>query len=160
MIWVKCMESKGMERRFKHVHVAVVILLTIVTLGVYLGYWFLKERHTLKEWEKGSLIPMKLWWLFTILLGLSFIYHFIGSILFTPYGNAIFTSFDVIMSFYFLGLLYYSVFRMKDILQEVYEDVTFSPWLLVLFHVWYLQFKMNRLEGSGNDRQDVKKALA
>ncbi|WP_071396391.1 DUF4234 domain-containing protein [Bacillus tuaregi] len=156
------MESKVMERRFKQVHVAVVILLTIVTLGVYLGYWFLKERSTLKKIEKGSHIPIKLWWLFTILLGLSFIYHFIGPILLTSYGLALLSSFDMIMSFYFLGLLYYSVFRMKDILQDRYEDAVFSSWLLVLFHIWYLQFKMNRLEGSRNDGQDVKlkKALA
>lgn len=156
MIWVKDMESKTMERRFKRVNLTVVIIMSIVTLGVYLGYWFLKERNTLKEIEKGKIIPIRLWWLFTILLALSFVYHFLGSILLTPYGDAVFTSFDMIMSFYFLGLLYYSVFRMRDILQEEYEDVTFNPWLLVLFHVWYLQFKLNRLEGSVNDKRKAE----
>ena len=157
---MKGMESKTMEPQFKRVNLAVVIILSIVTLGVYLGYWFLKERHTLKEIEKGSIIPIKLWWLFTILLALSFIYHFLGPILLTPYGDAVFTSFDMIMSYYFLGLLYYSVFRMRDILQEEYEDVTFNPWLLVLFHVWYLQYKLNRLEGKKNDRQNTKEAFS
>ena len=66
----------------------------------------------------------------------------------------------MIVSFYFLGLLYYSLFRMKELLEERYEDISLNPWLLVLFHVWYLQFKINRLEGNGHDQPKVKEAFA
>ncbi|RFU67768.1 hypothetical protein D0469_13655 [Peribacillus saganii] len=154
------MANEKFEWGFKKVSVWLVILLTAVTLGAYLGYWFLKERETLKTADKRRLIPVKVWWVFTVLLGISFLHNFIGGAVFTPYGNALFTSFDVIFSFYFLGLLYYSVFRVRDLLEDRYQEDIFKPWLLVLFHVWYLQFKINRLEGTGNEKQSFKEAVA
>lgn len=132
---------------FKKVKVAVVVLLTIITLGIYLGYWFISKRRIFAEIDRAKWIPMKLWWVFTVFLCLSFLFNMIGTAFLTPYGNAVFSSFDVIGTFYFLGLLYYSVFRLRDLIEDYYVDVTIKPWLLVLFHVWYLQFKLNRLEG-------------
>ncbi|PLS15388.1 hypothetical protein CVD28_24000 [Bacillus sp. M6-12] len=153
------MENEKFEWGFKKVKVWFVVLLTWLTLGVYLGYWFLKERNTLKMADKRKLIPIKIWWLATIFLGLSFLYNLLGRAILTPYGFALFNSFDVIFSFYFLGLLYYSVFRVRDLLEEEYREAIFRPWLLVLFHVWYLQFKINRLEAAGNE-QSYKATIA
>lgn len=133
------------SKKFKEVHVGLVVLFSLLTLGVYLGYWFLSRRHTIREYEGSQVIPFKWWRVFVILLTLSFLYKFFGPIFLTPYGNAIFDSIDMIFSYYFLGILYYSVFRLKTILEETYEEKLFAPWLLVLFHVWYIQYKLNRL---------------
>ena len=154
------MENKENKQMFKKINVGLVILLTIITLGVYTGYWFLKERKTLKNIDTRKVIPIKLWWLFTVLLVISFLNNFFGVVFLTPYGLALFNSFDMIFSFYFLGLLYYSLFRMKELLEERYEDISFNPWLLVLFNVWYLQFKINRLEGNEHDQPKVKEVFA
>lgn len=131
---------------FKKVHVGLVILYSFLSLGIYLGYWFLNRKESIKEYRGSHALPFKWWLVFTGLLVVSFLYRFIGPIVLTPYGTALFDSIDLIVSFYFLGLLYYSVFRLKEILEEAYGERIFSSWLLVLFHVWYLQYKINRLE--------------
>jgi hypothetical protein len=154
------MGNKVNNQILRKVNVSLVVILTILTLGTYIGYWFLKSKDALKVLDKRKVISIRLWWVLTILLIGSFLYNFLGVFILTPYGNAIFNSFDVIFSFYYLGFLYYSVFRMKELLEERYEDVIFSHWLLVLFHVWYLQFKINRLEGDEHDLQKAKEVLA
>lgn len=131
---------------FKKVHVGLVILFSFLSLGIYLGYWFLNRKESIKEYRGSIVLPFKWWLVFTCLLVVSFLYRFIGPIVLSAYGTALFDSIDLIVSFYFLGLLYYSVFRLRDILEEAYEERIFSTWLLVLFHVWYLQYKINRLE--------------
>jgi len=47
--------------------------------------------------------------------------------------------------------LYYSTFRLKELLEEEVEEEIFSPVLLVLFHIWYLQYKINRLVDAGGN---------
>lgn len=136
-----------MSIEFKKRNVALVVLLTVVTLGIYLGYWFLKERQAIKAIDQKRIIPIKLWWIATGFLSISFFYNVIGSAFFTPFGRAVFNSFDIILAFYYLGLLYYSVFRIRDLLEEHFQEEIFKPWLLVLFNVWYLQFKINKLNG-------------
>ncbi|ESU34316.1 hypothetical protein G3A_01705 [Bacillus sp. 17376] len=133
------------EIGFKKRNVGLTVLLTIVTMGIYLGYWFLKERKTLKSIDSQNRIPFMLWWTATIFLFISFFYNLIGSAFLTPYGKAVFNSIDIIFTFYYLGLLYYSVFRIKDLIEELYSEEIFKPWLLVLFNVWYLQYKINRI---------------
>ncbi|RLQ91156.1 DUF4234 domain-containing protein [Falsibacillus albus] len=137
--------------QFKKSNVALVVFLTFITLGIYLGYWFLNRKSTFNGIHQKNHIPFKWWWLFTIYLVLSFLFNFIGSAFLTPYGLSFFNSIDTIISFYFLGILYFSVFRVKDLIEEETNEGVFKPWMLVLFHVWYLQYKMNRLEGIGRD---------
>ncbi|HHY71922.1 MAG TPA: hypothetical protein GX497_01560 [Bacillus bacterium] len=148
------MGTETTEWSFKKVNVGLVVVLTIVTFGAYLGYWFLREGKTLKVIDCKGLIPIKLWWVFMIYLILSFFYNLLGEVLLTPYGFAVISSVDVVLSFYFLGFLYYSTFRVRDLLEERFENITIKPWLLVLFHVWYLQYKINRLEGIGNEHKE------
>lgn len=130
---------------FKQVHVALVVLFSILTLGVYLAYWFISRRHAIKEYEGSQFVPFKWWGIFLVLLSLSFLYKFIGPVFLTPYGVALFDSIDMIFSYYFLGILYYSVFRLKTILEDAHKEKLFASWLLVLFHVWYIQYKLNKL---------------
>lgn len=137
--------NKELANGFKKVPVSLVVLYSILTLGIYLGYWFLSRKNSIRNLKGSHVIPFKWWWVFTILLILSFLNRFIGSIILTPYGIAVFDSIDMILSFYFLGLLYYSIFRMKGIFEEEYDEKIFSSWLLVVFHIWYLQYKINRL---------------
>lgn len=133
------------EIGFKKRNVGIAVLLTFLTMGIYLGYWFLNERKTLKSIDTHKRIPIMLWWTATIFLFISFFYNLIGSAFLTPYGKAVFNSIDIILTFYYLGLLYYSVFRIKDLIEELYSEEIFKPWLLVLFNVWYLQYKINRI---------------
>ncbi|MBP3039332.1 DUF4234 domain-containing protein [Bacillaceae bacterium Marseille-Q3522] len=136
------------KNTFKRTHVVLVILFSILTLGVYLGYWFLNRRKSIADLGGEKVVPFKWWWFFTIFLVCSFFFTYLGDIFLTPYGVAVFSSVNLILSYYFLGLLYYSVFRLKAVLEDYYQETLFRPWLLVLFHVWYLQFIINRMEGA------------
>ncbi|WP_458415051.1 hypothetical protein ACNQFZ_09735 [Schinkia sp. CFF1] len=141
------MSTEPSEHIFKKVNVGLVVVLSILTMGIYVGYWFLKERRTLRNMDYKGLIPIKLWWVVTFFLCLSFLFNLIGEAIFTPYGYAMISSLDIIFTFYYLGILYYSVFRMRDVIEARFVDVYINPWLLVFLHVWYLQYKINRLEG-------------
>lgn len=142
---------KQAELGFKKRNVGLMVLFTFLTMGIYLGYWFLKEKNTLESLDEKRIIPMRLWVAATVFLTISFFYHFIGAAFFTPYGKALFNSIDIIFTFYYLGLLYYSVFRIRDMIEDLYNEDIFKPWLLVLFNVWYLQYKINRL----NEEQEI-----
>lgn len=141
------MAKSSTEMGFRKRNISLVVLLTIVTMGIYLGYWFLKEKETLKSIDSKRVIPIRLWWAATIFLSVSFFYNIIGSAFLTPYGKAFFNSVDIIITFYYLGLLYYSVFRIRDLIEGFYQEEIIRPWLLILFNVWYLQYKINRLNG-------------
>ncbi|MFE8703877.1 hypothetical protein ACFYKX_25220 [Cytobacillus sp. FJAT-54145] len=130
---------------FKRVHVGLVILFSFLSLGIYLGYWFLSRKKSINDLKGEKVVPFKWWVVFTTILTISFVYKFVGPIFLTPYGMAIFDSIDVILSCYLLGLLYYSVFRLAELFEETYNEKIFQGWLLVLFHVWYVQYKINRL---------------
>lgn len=142
---------KQAELGFKKRNVGLMVVFTFLTMGIYLGYWFLKEKNTLESLDEKRIIPMRLWVAATVFLSISFFYNFIGAAFLTPYGKALFDSIDIIFTFYYLGLLYYSVFRIRDMIEDLYNEDIFKPWLLVLFNVWYLQYKINRL----NEEQEI-----
>ncbi|GIN88497.1 hypothetical protein J6TS2_48830 [Heyndrickxia sporothermodurans] len=141
--------SNTEKLKIKKVNIFLVCFLSIITLGVYIGYWFLSRKKALIQIKEKNYIPFTLWWLFTIVLILSFIYQLIGGVFLTDLGIAFFDSMDVIFSSFFLAILYYSVFRIRDLYEDALNEEVFNPVFLVLFHIWYLQYKINRLEEVG-----------
>lgn len=69
---------------------------------------------------------------------------------------AVFDSVDMIISSYFLAILYFSVFRTKELLEGYVDEPIFKSWLLVLFHIWYVQYKINRIFPERGDLGEVK----
>ena len=134
----------------KKTNVFFVVFLSVLTLGIYIGYWFLSRKKDIIRLGKQNYIPFKWWWVFFVFLVVSFIYQFLGGAFLTDLGLNFFDSLDTICSFFYLGLLYYSTFRLKELLEEEVEEI-FSPVLLVLFHIWYLQYKINRLVDAGGN---------
>ncbi|MGM0831160.1 MAG: DUF4234 domain-containing protein [Bacillota bacterium] len=141
------MHKKEDNNTLKRVNVFLAVLLTIITAGIYLAYWFLKRKKEFNKISPANYIPYKWWVVFAIYLALSLFINIFGSVFLTPYGETAVESINLILSYYFLGLLYYSSFRVKELIEDHIEDVEIKPVLLALFHVWYLQFKINRLEG-------------
>lgn len=130
----------------KKTSVWFVVVLSVLTLGIYIGYWFLTRKAQFDSINTKNYIPKK-WWIFaTFYLSLSFLFNFLGAALLTEYGLAYFTSIDVILSTYFLALLYYSVFRAKELLEQYQDEIQFSSIWTVLFHIWYLQYKINKID--------------
>lgn len=68
---------------------------------------------------------------------------------FTEYGIAVLDSIDIILAFYFVGCLNYSAFRAREMIEDYFEEEIFQSWLLAVFNIWYLQYKINRLVDAG-----------
>lgn len=125
-------------------NVFLMVLLSIATMGIYVPYWFLTRKKSLAADELNA--PLLKFLL--VLYSLSFLYNLVRNALFADYGIQVLDSVDLMITFFGLGIMYFSVFRVRETIEEKYSETVFQPWLLLLFHIWYLQYKLNRLEGS------------
>ncbi|WP_156289394.1 DUF4234 domain-containing protein [Oceanobacillus salinisoli] len=128
----------------KKKNVWLVILLSIITVGIYIGYWFLSAKSSFQLINKNNYIPFKWWMVATIYLSLSVILSLIGEFILSIYGLYILDSIDLIFAYFFLGLLYYSIFRIKELLEKHDDEMKMNKYLLFFFHIWYIQYKINQ----------------
>lgn len=131
----------------KKKNVGLVIFLSIITVGIYIGYWFLSSKSSIELADKKNFVPFRWWVVATIYLSLSLIISIIGEFVLSLPGLYMLDSIDLILTYFFLGLLYYSIFRMKELLEEVNDEIEINRYLLFFFHIWYLQYKINKMAG-------------
>ena len=122
---------------FKKTNIALMIFLSIFTMGIYIPYWFLSRKRGFISLNRNHIN-----YIFIIILlvinSVTFFYSFFDSLFLTEYGIAIFDSVERIFTFMGLGLLYFSVFRAKEVIELEFQEEIYQPWLLILFHIWYL----------------------
>jgi len=128
---------------FKKVHPALAFLFTNITLGAYVPYWFLSRRDAIEQLGRTD-IKYKLLKLLFILYVVMFGYYFVGKAFFTETGANFVETIHLWITFTGLGITYFSAFRIAELMEQEYEDVQFNRYLLLLFHIWYLQFKINK----------------
>lgn len=133
------------ELTFKKTNTALAVLLTNVTFGVYLPYWFISRRESISQLGKLQLHYNWLKFLFVMYAFLAF-YFVIGGAFLTEMGIDFMDTFNIIITFIGLGFTYYSVFRVAEAIEEKAGAEIFNRVLLILFHIWYLQYKINRYE--------------
>ena len=128
---------------YKKLNVLWMILLTFFTLGAYIGVWFIKNKKNIENTTVKHGIHFGLWTFFTVI---SFIFLFIylfGSIVLSDYGEEIINSYEMIFNHLFIGLHYYSIFRMKEMIEEHF-DMDINVYFLFFFHIFYIQYKINQ----------------
>lgn len=130
---------------FKKTNTALTVVLTNVTFGAYLPYWFISRRNSISQLGKVKLHYNWLKSLFVMYAFLAF-YVLIGGAFLTEMGVDFMDTFNIIITFIGLGITYYSVFRVAEAIEEKAGDEIFNRVLLILFHIWYLQYKINRQE--------------
>lgn len=133
------------ELTFKKTNTALAVVLTNVTFGVYLPYWFISRRDSISQLGKVQLSYNWLKFLFVMYAFLAF-YFVIGGAFLTEMGIDFMDTINIIVTFIGLGITYYSVFRVAEAIEEKNGEDIFNRVLLILFHIWYLQYKINRLE--------------
>ncbi|WP_235819668.1 DUF4234 domain-containing protein [Caldifermentibacillus hisashii] len=69
----------------KKTNVFFVVFLSVLTLGIYIGYWFLSRKKDIIRLREQNYIPFKWWWVFIIFLVVSFIYQFLGGAFFNGF---------------------------------------------------------------------------
>ena len=134
------LEIKG----FKRTNIFFVLFMSFMTFGIYICYWFLSRKNSFKKLGGENRIPYKWWTFFLLFTMVSFLYSLIGNAMFSKYGIDVLNSYEVIISFYFVGCLYFSIFRARDVIEDHVGERIFSPVLLVIFHIGYLQYQLNK----------------
>ena len=74
-------------------------------------------------------------------IGLAF-YYIIGGAFFAEEGANFIDTMNIWITFMGLGITYYSVFRVAEAIEKNMDTKVFNRWLWMLFHVWYLQYKI------------------
>ena len=120
-----------------------LFFLTNLTFGVYVPYWFLSRRDSIDQLGKVELHFKLLKMFFVLYIGLAF-YYIIGGAIFTEDGAAFIDTMNIWITFIGLGITYYSVFRVAEAIEKNIDMKIFNRWLLILFHIWYLQYKINK----------------
>lgn len=134
-----------MTYSFKKVHPAVAIVLTNITLGAYVPFWFLSRRKSVEQLFKTNINYKSLYILLFLYIFMA-LYYFMGKALFTETGANFMETISLWITFIGLGITYYCVFRFAEVIEQEIDDVRFNKAFLILFHIWYLQFKINKIQ--------------
>jgi hypothetical protein len=130
---------------FKKINVALMVILSNITFGIYIPYWILSRRRTFEKLSKENEIPFKVIKIILSIYVFFFIATILGPFVLTDLGLEIKNSIDYIFTFYGLGIIMYSVFRIRKMLNEYFGENVIKSLPLTFFHIWYLQYKINSL---------------
>ena len=167
---VRQLEEKAPPKK----HVSLMILLTIITIGIYPSIWYLlrvKEFNTLKtkiKFSKGEAI--------SYIIGITYTFLIIGGIIFrfimkepipttindvTSLSTSLMILFIlfVILFFCTVGLFIHIAFRTRKIINEAIENKgskTKASWFFTLiFNLFYLQYEINRIIDDKEEKRKI-----
>lgn len=132
---------------FKKVHPGLCILLTNITLGAYVPFWLINRKKTIEQLDNNNIKYNSLKILIFLYVFFA-LYFFMGKAVFTETGANFVETMHLWVTFIGLGITYYSVFRFAEIIEQNVENIHFNKSLLLFFHIWYLQYKVNKLTES------------
>jgi hypothetical protein len=137
--------QRSEEVLFKKANVFVMVILSYITFGIYVPYWFLSRRKAFEQLSSDSKLPYRgvkfLLFMYIIMLLLLVT----GPMFLTEYGLELKDSIDYILTMYGFGIVLYSVFRAKEMINDHYDLNVIKPVPAAFFHIWYLQYKLNQL---------------
>ncbi|MEO4054205.1 hypothetical protein [Solibacillus sp. CAU 1738] len=137
--------QKEERSHFKKSNLFLLFVLSFITFGAYIGIWFLKNKNTMQNMSSKTTIHFGLWKWFTIVSFLFLFIHFFGEMVFSDYGMANIKSYEIIFSFFFVGLLYYSIFRLREFFEVTYA-IELNKYLIFFLHIFYIQYKINETQ--------------
>ncbi|WP_075618562.1 DUF4234 domain-containing protein [Paenisporosarcina indica] len=135
--------SLNVSQPLKKTNLFVMILLSFFSLGFYMSVWWLKRKDDIRQLSEKNYIPFGWWKFFALGLFMFLLLNILRAFIFTDYGFLVIESFDTIFTFFFIGLLNYSSFRLAETLESK-TDIRFNRILLTLFNLFYIQFKVNK----------------
>jgi len=135
--------NNNVNQPLKKVNIIVMVLLSIFSLGFYMGVWMLNRKNDIQQLSTRNYISFGLWIFFTVGLFLFLSLNILKNFIFTEYGFLLIDSYDTIFTFFYIGLVNYSAFRLAELLEKK-TDLKFNKVLLTFFNVFYIQFKVNK----------------
>jgi hypothetical protein len=73
-------------------------------------------------------------------------YYVIGGVFLNELGQNLMDSISWIVTFWGFGILYYSTFRIVEAVEEKMGKRVFNRFFVLLFHIWYIQFVLNKTQ--------------
>lgn len=132
------------EYKFKQSNPGILFLLSNLTLGAYVPYWFISRKNSL-QYLTNKLNFSTLY----IMLGLYIFflaYYVIGGVFLNELGQNLMDSISWIVTFWGFGILYYSTFRIVEAVEKSIGEQVFNRFFVLLFHIWYIQFVLNKTQ--------------
>ncbi|PUB16776.1 hypothetical protein [Paenisporosarcina sp. OV554] len=132
------------EYKFKQSNPGILFLLSNLTLGAYVPYWFISRKNPL-QYLTSKLNFSTLY----IMLGLYIFflaYYVIGGVFLNELGQNLMDSISWIVTFWGFGILYYSTFRIVEAVEENMGERVFNRFFVLLLHIWYIQFVLNKTQ--------------
>ncbi len=152
--------TRNMFKEFKKVNIAMMVLLTFITFGIYNSYWYLSRKNNINCLNSKNKISSGIFIFAIVLQGISLFLNLISGVLegigetLNHYGILYLAkqvnSFDPLINIILIIVFIVYAFKVKRIFQEHLADITgpdypFSALATFFFQIWYLQYKVNRL---------------
>lgn len=140
---VSNVEKKAPEKKIKKINVFLMVILSFITMGTYIGYWFVKRSKDIEMLELNHNVSFGTWKFFTFISFAMLLIQLFGGMILSDVGLLTIDSLNMMFSFLFVSVLYYSIFRIKEVI-EVNSEVEFNKYALFFMHIYYVQYKLNR----------------
>ncbi|WP_026691102.1 DUF4234 domain-containing protein [Alteribacter aurantiacus] len=130
---------------FKSTPVIVTILLSLITMGIYMPYWFLTRRKELNKIDPEKKVSFEFPLSVLILYSLSALFTVLYLIL--PFSEgfvATIDGLDRIITFYGVTVMVILSFRAVSLLKSYDSSIPVSKLATFFFTIWYVQYKINK----------------
>jgi hypothetical protein len=127
---------------FKRTSVAFTVVMTVITLGIYMPYWYLSRRKAIHQLAGKEVLPIVLLWIALGLYSISFGISVLT--LFSATFADIFSDSDRMMGYLGLAIIIFLSLKTRAVFQQHFRQSNINPVLTVLLTIWYMQYKVNR----------------
>ncbi|WP_280771163.1 hypothetical protein [Salipaludibacillus daqingensis] len=133
------------EHDFKKASVFLRVIISLVTYGVYLPYWFISRSKAINERAGQEMIPLVMPYIVLVIYSIQACFY--TSAYFIDYSDQLKSTVDVIdtpLTYGGMAVIVYLSFVTRKIFNDTFETKkTRFVWTL-LFGPFYLQYKVNK----------------
>jgi hypothetical protein len=149
--------SEPKNKTLQKISILKLTFLTIVTLGWYQPFWYLRQRGGINSLQSNFKIAKSPFIFVIVLFCVSAIFIVLSSFAEAsadPLLAAMYDAMEKIVSLIGLVIILNQSLKIKRILNDHYneylkQNINFSFWGVMFFTYFYLQYKINRLPVEG-----------
>lgn len=131
---------------FKTTTVLFTVILSLITVGIYVPYWFISRRKAMNQRPSEENVALGAPVVAIVLYGFLALTMVPVSFFVSGWLLAYYDYLQMVFIYLGVALILYVAFQMRSILNEGIQEKKLSGWCTFLFHIWYLQYKINRIK--------------
>lgn len=138
------------EKKLRKKSVLLIILLTLITYGIYQPIWFLKQKNAINNLKSKEKLTNTLFILVIILYAVSALFLFIYLFPYDTTSPLVIELIDNLINLTGAIIILVMSFKVRRILHQYFNvvlkrNIKFSKIYTFLFGIYYLQYKINRI---------------